>query len=523
MAKVQKKKKDKSSDQSGSFDFFFKMFSFLSGSHDKEREKARLVKEIGKQLKKQKFKFYNPKGSEALPGLARFFYDIYKHIAAIQLLIERAESSNLLKTIIIESFLPEGQRENQEMFDEAVIREKAGEKGTKELAAEYKEALISYYAAFTDEIAKKINSAYDLMDTFLRLIGFDYYFMIKKFDARLRENDFKYRPHFEAINGEYIVDDLKDFLEIMPLLSDKDDWQALFSILNVYKGTEVMAPQTWRSIIRMVGDVHRSSVFTLMVRHLDGDPYYKAKFFPQNHNIVEEYLSKIKTQTEITIQKILNEQRSNRIEKLTQQVFGTVAVSRMRHYTEKANLSFAKKMLGGYIYVPPINYLKAFLLDYLKSDVKEFVDILLIRGQWSTALLSQQLSESFHQLLAISDAILAFDDSLSEDGERGRLVKSATHKSDRDKSMVKVLRQHLKDINNYAFGIIKDAAQNLISVAKHLKSVLDDHKVKPPEIILNWKEIETAYPADIDVAISTIYKKIYYLTQLLQHFVKNKG
>ncbi len=80
---------------------------------------------------------------------------------------------------------------------------------------------------------------------------------------------------------------------------------------------------------------------------------------------------------------------------------------------------FSKKMLGGFTHVVPLNYLKAFLLDYFKKDIREVVDILLIRGKWSTNLTSQQLSEAFHNLMTAADELVKFAESLSEEGQRG--------------------------------------------------------------------------------------------------------
>jgi hypothetical protein len=228
----------------------------------------------------------------------------------------------------------------------------------------------------------------------------------------------------------------------------------------------------------------------------------------------------MKNQTEITIQKILNERRKDKIDHLALQVFGTTAVSRMRNYTDKANLTFAKKMLGGYTYVIPANYLKAFLLDYLKSSIKKIVDVLIIRGQWSTAIISQQVSESYHQLMSLTDQLLKFDESLSDDGDRGAAIKNALHKSDRDKSMLRVLRQHLNDVNAQALKLVKESTQHLIAIAKYLRQVLDDRKNKPSEVILNWREIESVYDGDIDADVSSIYKKVYYFAQLLQYHLK---
>ena len=117
----------------------------------------------------------------------------------------------------------------------------------------------------------------------------------------------------------------------------------------------------------------------------------------------------------------------------------------MRNYTDVANLAFSKKMLGGFIYVSPMNYLKAFFLDFLKGDIKNVIDGFLIRGQWSTPVLSQQLSESFHKLMEASQQLLAFDADLSEDEQRGRAIKNAMTKSDRDQAMIRVFRQYLSE------------------------------------------------------------------------------
>ncbi len=505
---------------SGAFGFFWRIFSALTGGEDPDRGNKRKLKEIAKTLKRQKYKFYKPKTGEVLPALGRFFYEIYHVVAPAQLLIERASDSAVLKSIVIESFLSDDQKELREKFEEEVIRARSEEVPSKELGGEYKDMLIRFFSSFDKGTVGKINSTYNLLQIFLWFVHFDYYFLIKKFDSRFPENDFKYRPQLDAINGEYVSDDIKDFLDIAPLVKPDVDWEGLFSILQVYKGTTIVPEKGWRQILRSVSEVTKSHILELIVAHIDSNPGYSPAPQPPNNKIVDEYLSKIKNQTEITIQKILNERRKNKIDSLAKAVFGTAAVSRTRNYTDKANLTFSKKMLGGFTYVVPLNYLKAFLLDYVKGDIKQVVDTLLIRGQWSTTIMSQQLSESFHQLVNLTDQLLEFDDSLSEEGERGAAIKKAIHKSDRDKSMIRVLKQYLSNANKEALRIITESAQNLVAVAKYLKQVLEDHKRKPPEVIVNWKEIESAFENDVNEEIARLYKQIYYFTQLLQYYVK---
>ncbi len=501
--------------------FFARIFSVFSGGNDPEREKKRQLKDIEKQLKKAHYKFYKPRGEEVLPGLAKFFHEIYQVVGPVQLLIQHAESSGVLKNIIIETYLTDVQIELKERLTEEAIRERVKTTETKQLSSEIKEELVTFFSAFDNQKVKEINATYNLLSVFLDLVHFDYYFFLKKFDSGMPERDFVYHPKFEAINGEYVSEDLKEFSQIMALVDREADWDRLFDILKCYRNVEVISRQNWRKVLQSIRNVRKDGILSLIIKHLDKDPFYKGTVKVPNEKIVEPYLTKIKTQTELSIQKILQEKRNSKIEMLTKNVFGTTAVSRMKNYTEKTNLMFSKKMLGGFTYIAPLNYLKAFLLDYFKKDVREIVNLLLIKGQWTTNLTSQQLSESFHHIMSVSEELLKFDDSVGEEGILGSKLRTALKRSDRDKNSVVVVRQILKEINDKAKAMIDETAQNLIFIGKVLKSVLEDYKADPHEILLNWKEIDLASENKVTEVLTELYKKLYYFVQLLQIFVKS--
>lgn len=512
--------KSKTADESSEVGFFQKLLSIFFQGLDPEREKRRLLRDIARDLKKKKHKFYKPNNHEAQPALARFFYDIYKVVGPAQVFLEHAQSSNVLKTLIIEFSIPDEIRAFRDELDEDVIRKKAGVMDTKTLSAEIRENLVSFFSGFKGDQVKQIDDMYNLLSGFLQFIHFDYYFLLKKFDSNLPERDFNYNPKFESINAHYISDDLKDFLEVLPLIKRDGDWDKLFDILRGYKDTEIVSRPAWKKLVRSLDGVRKEMLFEQMVRHIDSDPYYKALFYPPNERIVEEYLNKVKTQTEMVFQKIQNERQNRKLDKLLKIVFGTTAVSRMRNYTEKENLKFSKKMLGGYIYIKPLNYIKAFLLDYFKRDIKSLIDLLLIRGRWSTNLMSQQLSESFYTIMEVSDELLKFDDSLGEEGARGPRIRQYLTRSEKDKNAMVSLRKLLKEVNDEALAIVQVTAQNLIIIGKSLKQVLEDYDKRPRELLTNWKEIEQHADKDIHNAITEIYKRIYYFIQLLQYYVK---
>ncbi len=506
---------------SGKESFFQRLFSILLRGSDPEKEKKRLLREIARTLKKHRLKYYNPKSEEALPGMAKFLYEIYKIISPAQILLENAHSSGVLRSIIISAFMTEEQLEIREQLEEDAIRKRAEEVEPKVLASELKDKLVGFFAGFTSDKVNKINALYNLLSAFLNLVEYDYFFTLKKFDSGLPERDFVYNPKFEPIKAEYVLEDIKDFLVVIPN-NNNADWDELFNVLKAYKGTEIIDRVSWKKILKGLTVVSKEKIFVLIIQHIDKDPQYNYSSLVNSDQIVDEYLNKIRTQAEITLQKILKERRSKKVDALLMEVFGTTAISRMKYYTDKANFMFTKKMLGGFIHVAPANYLKAFLLDYFKRDIKKLMDLLLIRGKWATVISSQHLSDAFHAVMDVSNSLITFDEELSDEGRNGIAFKTLTSKSDRDKNSITILRTQLKETNDAALKMITEASQNLIIMGRSLKSVLEDKDKKNHEMIINWKEIESASENDVKKEISRVYRKIYHFVQLMQYFVKKK-
>jgi len=503
--------------------FFSKFFSFLIQASDPQRDNKKQLKEISKQIKKHKYRYYKPKSDEVLTALAKFFYEIYTIVGPAKILLDQAEASVVLKTIIIENTLSEEQLEIRASFEESEIREavKKDNGDVKQVTESLKSDLVNFFAQFETQKVKEINATFNLMTIFLDFISFDFYFFLRKFDSRFPENDFTYNPRFEDINGEYISDDLKDFLVLIPFLDLDAAWEDLFDVLSSYKGTEILNRKEWMKMLRKIRDVRTSKILELVVKSIDKDPSFSYKVQRPSNRIVEDYLMKLKNQVELTIQKILKEKRSSKIDNLAFKIFGTHAVSRMKYYTDKANLAFAKKMLGGYIYIAPMNYLKAFLVDYCKKDIREISDILLIRGKWTTNISSQHLSEAFYGLMSTADVLIAFDENLSEEGEKGLEINKLLKRRDGDKSNVQLLRKSLKDVNDDAQRLINTTGLHLISIAKSFKLVIEDYQKKPHELLTNWKELEPLFEDGVVERMSEIYRKCYYFVQLLQFYNKN--
>jgi len=357
----------------------------------------------------------------------------------------------------------------------------------------------------------------------LDFVSFDYYFLLRKFDSSLPEAKYNVQPRFEAIQAKYVTDDLKDFIELLPVMKRSADWSRVFDALQEYRGIEIVNRNAWQKVVGRLEDVYRSGVLTLMIRHAEQNPDYMPEAKIPSEKIVEPYLNTLKAQTEKALQKIIEERRTKRVTQLSEKVFGDSAVARAKHYTEKAGEQLQRWGAGTYRYAAAFNYLKAFLLDYVKRDIRELQDLLVIRGRWADNILSQQLSDAFHQVMDISSRAVAFDDSLGEEGELGMKLRRAMGRSvERDQKSKKLVQEVVDDINDRAYAMISEASQNLVSIGKALKNVLEDHERSRPELLLNWREIEQYSEQPIQERMVDVYKRVYFFIQLIQLHVKGR-
>jgi hypothetical protein len=498
--------------------FLDNIVAIFSGANDPETNKKKRIRQVARALAQNRYsRFYRIKSEEL--DAAKFFYDIYKIVSPAQVFLQSAAKSDQLKVICIEFFLDKKLKALCERLSSASIEERAKTGRVKELAGAVKQELAALQAGFDNTLITNIDACYNTIVSFVRFVSFDYFFLLKKFDPNVNERNFNYQPRFQPVRGAELVEELKDFMELSASVEAEQDWKAPLAVLKLYKeGMDVVNPDHWGKVIRLLRDVGRSRIFELVVQHISKDPLFQPVSIPPDERLADKFLDAKRTEIEDALNKIQNDKRSAQIDQLAKSIFGSAGVERMEYYTAKNNELFLKKNFDGFTKIAGINYLKAFLLDFFKKEMRELCDLLLIRGQWTSSVLSQQMSNSFHEIMGLAEKILTFDAALSDKGEHGSRLKQSLAKVDRDKGQGKYIRIILKTVNNEAQKMINMAARNLITIGRNLKGLLEDYPKKPAELIMNWKELEFASESPITSRITEDYKRIYYFVQLLQFY-----
>jgi hypothetical protein len=498
--------------------FFQQLFASLFGGNDPEAEKKRLLRSISKELSKTKYHFYKYGSNEVEPALPKYVYEIYKQLASAQTMFQTTNPT-AIKNVVISSLLTEKQNATLEEMTEENIEVLSHTMGVKELSDKMQRDIDLVISEFENGNSEKIDDIYNKIILFKNFCTYDFYFLLRKFDSGLREHEFGVTPSFQTLNGTYVCDDLKNFIAVAWALPFDDDWSSMFQLLKQVKGVEPVSPNIWKKMLSKLKLLRNSRALEMMIQLISSDPSYSEQPVTSNEHIVEPYITQLENQVKGAIKKIEEKQTLSKVDNLLSQIFGNEQPAHLKNYTESASAQFEKKNLGSFIYTAPLGYLKAFLLDYTKKDLRELSDILLVRGKWATAQLSAPMSDAYNKLLELSLKITAFDDSLSEDVDVGLKLKTLLPRTERDRESANIIRTTLRDTNSLAGEMLSTASENYVIYARNLKMLLEDCIKQPrSEVIINWKELQHYADQDIKTMGVAAYKKIYLFVSLLQNF-----
>lgn len=502
----------------GKGNFFSNLFASLFNSNDPEAFKKKQLKAIAKDLSKSKFHFFKASSKEVDPSLAKFIYEVYKIISPAQQIFENA-NPNALKSMVITSFMNEAQIAETECFTEAYITEMAHKLPVKDVKEGITQKFEEFKKNFDDAKLGRIDRLYTKFMLFKSFVQFDFYFFLKKFDSTIKERNFNAPPKFQPINGTYIIEDLKNFIDIAWGLPFDQDWDDMFKFLKQTRGAEIVAAGTWKKILNRIKTIKDQGVFEMLIQYFSEDPRYKSEYKSEEFFIVDDYINSLKKQWEDVIYALEKKQTAGKVESLASQIFGTAQVPKLSNYNQNSGNIYERKGLGAFLYTDPLAYTKAFLLEYTKKEIRELSDILLVRGDWANPQLSKPMSQAYHDLLEISSKISELDNRLSEQMDLGNKLKTYLPRSDRDKEARNIIQIALRDANNAAAEIIIETTKDYITYAKNLKMLLEDFvKYPKSEIILNWRDIDHFAEGQLKKMSIEAYKKLYAFVQLMQNF-----
>lgn len=500
--------------------FFQSLFSSLFGGNNPDAERKKRLKTIAKNFSKCKYhNLYKPGAMEMTGNFGKLMYELYKAISPAQVYFKNTQNPNIFKAQIINYNLSENQLTLLEHFDEQKILDVARKVPVSKVSAQLLSELQTFSNEFDSERVAKIENLYKTFTLFKDFCCFDFYVVIKKYDGAFQEFNFNAVPKLEKITAEYILDDLKDFITVSYAITDDSVvWTDLFEMFRKTQGKELVSIGTWKKIIAKIKSIQTSRAFDMIIQLISQNPTEAVKINVRSETIVEPYLDKIQNEVHSTLDKIETQQKESKASNLCLQIFGPSTPQNLVNYVTGFNALLEKKDLEILEYTEPLNYLKTFLIEFVKKEVREFYDVVVIRGQWDASL-SAPTSNAYQELLKISDQISKFDEEFAEEGPIGIKIKTLLPKTAHDSGAESIINRVVSDSNDQAKGYLVTSTQNLILIGRTIKQLIEDYGQPKPTIVMNWKELDKYVEAPIKEFMVNMYKKIYLFVQLMQQYL----
>ena len=493
-----------------------KVMTFISGSSESGDDKQVLLKQLAKEIQQNKYaKFYRARYEEADSSLAQYFYSIYKIIFPARQFLKDSAIMAKIKSITLESYLDKNimdliKRLSTEKLEE---RKKAG---GPNFSAELEKDLEALTVGFDSPRLTTADKTYNLILVLSRFVSWDYPTFLKKFDPEFAV-DFSVPPKFTPLHTDVIMADLSSFCSIMPSFDPADDWKTVFEIFKYCKGgTDLIPLDVWNALLANLKDLKQSKMLDLIIRLASGNPVWEAKSAPRlDEHLTSGWLNEKTAEIRRIITGITDNQRNTQIAALEKAVFGTNEITRLIYYTKEKGRVLVQKDIESYEYAPALNHLTAFINDFIKKEMQELADILLVRGQWTKNADSIIMSDAYHSILDILPEIQKLDESLSDDGSNGPRIRGALLRADRDPGQAKYLKSIVHNLNEDALHIINRTIPLFITIGKHLKMLMEDSQKKSYELIMNWKELSFMTTIPLSQRLGDAYKLVNYFIQLM--------
>ena len=496
-------------------DLMDKVFSFFSGDGLTD-EKQSMLKAIAKDLNQNKFgKFFRVRTEEADPSLLSFLFSVYKAIYPVKLFMKDENNMAHFRHLTVESCIDGDIKETINRLDQVNLDERAKTMPGEQLISAIQDDMDLLTSQFDYSRIKTVNSRYELAGALSQLVKYNFPGFFKKFDPHFADGSFLVEPKFPAVKTILIIDQIGEFLTVTQPLKPEDDWYGIFGLFKIINGSDLVNQEQFISMIKTLREVHTSKILELMVQYTLRNPVWQYRHITFNETIAEAWLEAKKDEALRYIYKINDAKKNNQISALVKEIFESADVNRLEHYNVPMSEMLRKKNVEPYFYAEGLNYLKAFMDDYIEKEVKELCDILLIRGQWTNNSMSKEMSEALHSLLEISPQIIDMETVLSEDGSDGSRLRAAMLRIDRDQTQARYINSIVAKENDEALEIINEAAQSLIVIGKQLKNLIEDLQKKHPELLVNWREVNLASKEPMPQRMTNNFKKINYFIQLM--------
>lgn len=501
--------------------FYQKLLDFFFGIKNEERIILQKLKITNKELKRLKYHFYNYKKNQISPALGEYFYNIYKFTQHFIKHINTRDFSKSIKVFLIESSLTKEQIHIKEKLTKEQINNTfANSKNLKSTIVNIQKLSLKFFKLYSVKTIKTINLTYNQITDLSNIINFDWFFLLHKFDSAISEGNFNYKPNFDTLDGQYVIDELITLNDYVNSLNFSQSWKNVMIYLDKINTSDLKLSVLLSKLLKLLKFLKETDYLTKMNKLILKNPDFTPKQFSSNEKIIQNFVSDFQREIKKNTQEAIQLIKKSKINKLLISIFKTSSIVRLKNYSTKFDALLLEKGIKRFVYIEPLNYLKAFLLDFCKGLIKPRLDFYIIKGEWETASHSLEYTRLLERINVLSDKIIAFDNDCSETGAYGKELRKLLLGAKHNQKSQNLAKRTVIKIDSEAYQLMIESIEFFTLLGKKLKELLDELNRKIPKFIRNINKVKWDFTEEPKVIFNDIYKKLYNFIILLKTYVK---
>ncbi len=492
-------------------------------------EKLKELKHLYKTFKHSRYKFITKDKKITnlfLQKLFNLFTSVisYKPILDSTLFNKDEKRAQLYLNNFIETHFPEEIRLKREKFTKEIMLERIMESEfPTQTIKEIENEFIAYKKFINKDNLPKIESKYYLLLKLYQLSTFNFDLFFSKF-----QKDYvpPAQPVYSSVDGEDVLNDLKDLYFLIGSIPQKIDLTSAFSILYTlkkedFKSQSKSMQHALNNLFKMVSDELSPQILITMCRFIAEDSKLRINIEQKYISILDKYRKEIDERFAKNKKFVLEKYSEKSLLQDVYSLFKGKHLLKFEGYTDELAKTLQDNNFEGISGIQAIKITKTFILEIYEPVIKEIVNSLILEAFFEEKDYQRDFSNIFFAANELKDYILGFEESLCGSGKNtfSHLVSflknfNSSNIINQNKiiNLIDVLNQKIRHAN-------EKCAESLFKLAAFVYKIIQDYKLEKPAYIINIRNIKGKLNKEFINSLANSYNDIAKYIKIIKNFI----
>ena len=508
---------------------FFTYLKYLISGDSTNLSKLKELKRLYKTFKPSKYR-YITKEKIITNTFLQKIYLLYSYIIQYnkildETLFNKDENKSLLfLNHFMESYLTEDLRNKREKFSKEAMWERVMEsENPSKVIKDIENEFIMYKNVLTRNNMPRVEGEYYLLYKLNTLATFNFELFFSKFQSDYIVGT---SPVYSPINGEDILNDLKDLYFLIGSIPQKADLTSIFTKLfslrrEDFKALAKSAQHAVNSTFKLISDEVSPQIILALCRYISENIKLKINIDQKTFSIIEKYKQEIESRFNKSKNFVVEKFSEKSLQQDVHTLFKGKPLLKLNGYSDDLLKTIQDCNFEALSGIQALRITKTFILEVYEPIIREIINTLIIEAFFEEREYQTEFSNVFFAANELKTFILGVEENLSGTSRNSfsfleTLLKNyrATKSASENKilSLIEILNQRIKLGN-------EKSADILFKLATHIFNVIQDFKSQKPAHVTNIKTIKGAQNREFINQLAASYNDIAKYIKIIKNFV----